>query len=127
MYRNFIDNITELNCRKVNLSVDEEHGVQIIFEGDNELDYFLVQRVYDWGNDEDAFVSIFYTEGCDTTGNWTYISAILESDYIQFSVDIVPVRIHLPKMTTKKYTELRTTLELLLQYLGKFTDNGRIN
>jgi hypothetical protein len=126
MYRNFVENIIELNCRKVDVSVNEEHGVQIIFEGDNELDYFLIQRIYDWGNDEDAYISVFYTEGCDNSGNWTYISAILESNYVQFSIDRFPVRIHLPKMTPKKYTELRDTLELLLRHLGKLTANGRL-
>lgn len=126
MYINLIDNIIELTCRKVNVSVDEEHGVQIIFEGENELDYFLVQRIYDWGNDEDTYISIFYTEGCDTVGNWTYISANLESNYVQFSVDKLPVRIHLPKMNAQKYTELRDTLELLLRHLGKFTDNSSL-
>lgn len=127
MYINFVDNIIELTCRKVDISVDEEHVVQINFEGDNELDYFFVQRIYDWGNDENSFVSVFYTEGCDTVGNWTYIAATLELNYVEFSVYKLPVRIHLPKMTNKKYTELRNTLELLLRHLGGFTDNSTLN
>lgn len=126
MYINFVDNRIELTCSKVDLSVDEEHGVQLIFEGENELDYFLVQRIYDWGNDEGAYISIFYTEGCDTVGNWTYISATMESNYLQFSVDKLPVRIHLPKMTTPKYKELCNTLELLFRHLGEFTNNNSI-
>jgi hypothetical protein len=124
MYINLIDNIIELTCSKVDLSVNEEHGIQIVFEGQNDLDYFLVQRIYDWGNDEDNYVSVFYTEGCDTVGNWTFITATLESDYVQFSVDRLPIRIHLPKMTPELFGELRGTLELLSQNLGKFTDNS---
>ena len=97
MYINLIDIIIELTGSKVDLSVNEEHGIQIVFEGQNDLDYFLVQRIYDWGNDEGNYVSVFYTKGCDTVGNWTFITAALESNYVQFSVDKLPIRIHLPK------------------------------
>lgn len=122
---NLIDNIIELTCTKVDLSVNEEHGIQIIFEGQNELDYFLVQRMYDDENDEDRFASVFYTEGCDTVGYWTYISAILELNYVQFSVDRLPVRVYFPKMSPAKFGKLRDTLELLLEHLGRFTDNSQ--
>ncbi len=124
MYKNHIDKIIELTCSKVSVSSDEEQGIQVIFEGENELDYFLVQRTYDDSDDEHSFVSVFYTEGCDTVGYWTYISATLESNYVQFSVDKLPVRIHLPELSTKKYIELRNTLEMLLRHLGEFIDRS---
>lgn len=124
MYINNVDKIIELTCKKLDLNIDEEQGVQLHFEGQNELDYFLVQRIYDWGDDEDSPISVFYTEGCDTTGNWTYIEARLEPTFVQFSVDVLPIKVHLPKLTTKKYQDLRTTLELALRHLGRFIDNG---
>src|SRR5690606_21542095 len=84
------DNVIELNCSSLDIS-DEEHGIQIIFNGENELDYFLVQRHFD----DDDFVSVFYTEGCNTDGHWTFIQATLDKHAIAFSVDKMPIRIHL--------------------------------
>jgi hypothetical protein len=34
---NYNDNVIELNCSSLDIS-DEEHGVQILFNGENELD-----------------------------------------------------------------------------------------
>ncbi|MFO0379944.1 MAG: hypothetical protein ACK50M_16035 [Cyclobacteriaceae bacterium] len=113
---NYIDNVIELYCSDVEIS-DTEHGVQIVFNGENDLDYFLVQRHFD----NDDYVSVFYTEGCNTSGHWTFILATLDKKSVTFSVDKMPIRIHL-NITSLKDRELRKTLRNLMGLLGKLIE-----
>jgi len=109
---NYIDNVIELNCSDVDIS-DTEQGIQIVFNGENELDYFLVQRHFD----EDDYVSVFYTEGCNTSGHWTFIQAVIDRKSVTFSVDKMPIRIHL-NITSAKDRKLREALKSLMGLLG---------
>ena len=115
---NYIDNVIELYCSGVDIS-DEEHGIQIVFNGENVLDYFLLQRHFD----EDDRISDFYTEGCNTVGYWTFIHAVIDEKSITFSVDKMPVRVHL-NITSAKSLQLRQTLKRLIGFIGKLTDNS---
>lgn len=108
----------ELNSSKVVIS-DEEHGIQIEFSGQNELEYFLVQRHFD----EDDFVSVFYTEGCGTSGHWTFIHVTLDEKTIVFSFDREPVKVTL-NISPTKYKQLKRTLKKLVGLLGMLTENG---
>jgi|GEM_PF-1551525 hypothetical protein len=114
---NYIENVIELNCSRVDISNDDL-GIQILFNGENELDYFLIQRSYD----EDGICD-FYTEGCDTTGWWTFIHASINEGSVTFFVDKIPIRVHLDKISKKQRDLIRQTLRELLGLIGKLTEN----
>jgi hypothetical protein len=118
MTKNYNDNVIELNCSKLEIS-DDEHGIQIIFNGENELDYFLVQRTFD-----DEWICDFYTEGCDTTGWWTFIHVTLKQDYVTISVDKMPIQICLTDIDKKSKKRLRLTLKDMVGLIGKLTDDS---
>jgi len=118
MTKNYNDNVIELNCSKLEIS-DDEHGIQIIFNGENELDYFLVQRTFD-----DEWICDFYTEGCDTTGWWTFIHVALKQDYVTISVDKMPIQICLTDIDKKSKKRLRLTLKDMVGLIGKLTDDS---
>lgn len=115
---NYIDNVIELNCSSVDIS-DEQNGIQIVFNGENDLDYFLIQRHFD---DEDQ-ISVFYTEGCDTAGHWTFMQATLDKHIITFSVDKMPIRVHLKNIPVKQINQVRETLRTMIGLIGKLTEN----
>lgn len=115
---NYKDKVIELNCSSVDIS-EGEHGIQMIFNGENELDYFLVQRHFD---DED-FISVFYTEGCNTEGHWTFIQASLDKYTITFSVDKMPIRIDLKGIPVNRMDQMRETLRTMIGLMGKLTEN----
>ena len=116
---NYIDNVIELNCSSVDIS-DEENGIQILFNGANELDYFLLQRHFD----EEGYNSVFYTEGCNTEGHWTFIQATLDEHSITFSVDKMPVRVYLKTISVSEQNQIRETLRRMIGLIGKLTENG---
>lgn len=116
---NYTDNVIELYSSDVDIS-HTEHGIQIVFNGENDLDYFLVQQHFDEGD----YVSVFYTEGCDTSGHWTFIHATLDKESVTFSVDKIPIRIHL-NITSSKDRELRETLRNLMGLIGKLTERDK--
>ena len=117
MTMDYIDNVIELNCSKVDIT-NNDLGIQILFSGENDLDYFLIQRSFD----EDGICD-FYTEGCDTTGWWTFIHATLNERSVAFSVDKMPIRVHLDKISKKQISLLRQTLRELLGFIGRLTEN----
>lgn len=114
---NYIDNVIELNCFKVDISNDDL-GIQILFNGENELDYFLIQRSF-----EEVGICDFYTEGCDTTGWWTFIRAAVNEGSVTFFVDKIPIRVHLDKISKRQQDLMRQALRELLGLIGKLTEN----
>ena len=89
-----------------------------MFNGENDLDYFLIQRFFD-----EDWICDFYTEGCDTTGWWTFIHSTLNERSVTFSVDKMPVRVRLDQISKKQKDLVRQTLRELLGLIGKLTEN----
>ena len=118
MYINYLDNFIELKCTGVEIS-DDELGIQILFKGANIMDYFLIQRHFD----EDDDIDIFYTEGCDNTGYWTFVKVTIGDNFITFSQNKIPVKIFLD-LNSKKYARLIEPLRRLIGLIGTIVEKG---